>query len=1006
MPYNYPEIKRFKGLYLQANSFDLPDGALEECNNAVISKDGIVSKIRGNYDYLAGSANTLKSLFMYKGRLFGVCTDKLISITDTGTHPNETGSATTVTAASTFAVTGTRICRTLEQNNNTYMTTDGGVMKIESLTSKVTKAGTPPALDLGGYFTTTNGSIAGDNQYGWRVVFGRRDANSNLLLGAPSDYLFMTNARVDATWTRSGVSPNWVIAVNTGTTSHKLTSGMTVTVASSSVPALDGDRASITVTGTNTFTFAYSSAVDPGASGDLDFYTTRNARLEFSLPAEITDINDGYFYQVYRTSPSGSTSASPLLDFALIDEVLLTSSDLTARFATYFDATANILRGAELYTNPGSREGEAQSNNQPPICDDLCLFKNHVFYTAAKTKSYLDMMVVDVTYLTDTGPNWDWIEIDNGGTVRRYVARSGPVNTTVYGTAAGTSTVTITSIAHGITSGDVVYVNTLSGTVPNGFYTATYATADTFTISAPTYTATEVEYSIVKDSSGYYLFKRSQDTSVAIQIRETAISLVKAINRDPNMAIYANYASTNTGLPGQIRFSSINFGSIFKLRANGNTEGQAFSPALTDSFLSATTPTSASDENYSGFYSSKIGEPEAVPLANFYPIGSKNKRLLRMIALRDSVLAIKEDGIYRIDGDSIFNFSSTSLDTTTICLAPNSVDSINNQVVFLSNQGVCLATSNAVRIVSRDIETPIKAVLGSSDLAAQTAGVAYESERLYFLTTIKPGSTVADQTYVYNTLSDGWSTCDYRILSGRVGTNDTLFWIDRNNTIKKERKNFNRIDFCGQNYVANVNSVSTDKKSAVISTVAAPIVGDVLILGNIVNRIKSVTNVSTNLWNVAFRNPTDLVLTDDPMLYRAYNTTIKTSPFHAGAIGRAKQFAQMQLHLRDNSVRNLNITFGGQAYGSSPTVDWSSEPIDTTPGWGLAPWGLFGWGQTDSTDITYKTEQAPVVRVYIPLIAQRSTFIQPIINHPNAAEEINLQALTYAVRGYNERVTK
>lgn len=45
MSYQHPEIKKFRGLYLQANSFDLPDGCLEDCNNAVISKDGIISKI-------------------------------------------------------------------------------------------------------------------------------------------------------------------------------------------------------------------------------------------------------------------------------------------------------------------------------------------------------------------------------------------------------------------------------------------------------------------------------------------------------------------------------------------------------------------------------------------------------------------------------------------------------------------------------------------------------------------------------------------------------------------------------------------------------------------------------------------------------------------------------------------------------------------------------------------------------------------------------------------------
>ena len=87
------------------------------------------------------------------------------------------------------------------------------------------------------------------------------------------------------------------------------------------------------------------------------------------------------------------------------------------------------------------------------------------------------------------------------------------------------------------------------------------------------------------------------------------------------------------------------------------------------------------------------------------------------------------------------------------------------------------------------------------------------------------------------------------------------------------------------------------------------------------------------------------------------------------------------------------------------TIEYASS-ISAETGWGLSPWGLFGWGMIDGIESKYQTQPAPAIRVYVPLLAQRGTYLQPIIDHNNAGEEINLQAMTFAVRGYGERVNK
>jgi len=183
-----------------------------------------------------------------------------------------------------------------------------------------------------------------------------------------------------------------------------------------------------------------------------------------------------------------------------------------------------------------------------------------------------------------------------------------------------------------------------------------------------------------------------------------------------------------------------------------------------------------------------------------------------------------------------------------------------------------------------------------------------------------------------------------------------------------------------------------------------------------------VTLISGNSYNVTFENTSALPVTDlgwgldpwgefawgneVPILYAGYQTRIKMSPFHGGLIGRFKQFAQMQLHQRGASLSGINITFGGPQSGTSAVVNWTSGDFTSDAGWGLEPWGEFGWGNEEGIAILTGTQPGAIVRVYIPISQQRSTFIQAILEHNRAAEEINLQAMTFAVRAFQERVSR
>lgn len=989
--YNHVELKNFVGLYLQQNSFTVPEGALEQADNCVITLNGVITKRRGLFTFVDGGlSSSLNNLFLYQDNLLAVYNNKITRIDSAGAETALTGE--------TVLVTAPRVSRSMQADENLYFTSDRGVMKLEAFNSAVFKAGIPGGLDLRGNLASVNGPILGDTQVAYRIVFGRRDANKNLLLGAPSDTLVLTSRPTTGVgYTSSGGGP-YTVTVTT-TLPHNLATGMSITVVGATNTNANGIQG-VTVTGPTTFTYSVSS--NP-ASGSLDYSVERAVNLEFSVPEDVNSTD--FFYQIYRSTQSVSASTAPSADFRFTKEMQLTAQEIIDNVVFVTDDTLVIFEGAELYTNPNSREGELQANARPPICADMTLFKNHAFYFNTRQAQFINIdLVSTASAFINSG---DFIELKQSGVTNRFVARTGVGNNTVHAeSVSGTTTITVTYTAHGLINGDTILVSNVTGTIPQAQYVIAGVTANTFTFTSTGNTATALDFEGVKNAAGFYIFQLVPPlSSPATGLDLTARGIVKAINRDPLSVAYARYISGITDVPGKMLISSKTFDvSPIQVRANSLQAGEAFSPELPAAF--STTVESQQDVQRNAAFISKVGEPEAVPLVNFISIGSKNQDILRGFALRDSIVVLKQDGVFRIDGDDVTNFTATIIDGTVLCLSANSAALLNNQVAFLSNQGVCMVSGTAVQIISRKIEAPIAAVLGQPTLVANTSACAYESERLYLLTTLAPNTTTASVVYCYNTLTDAWSTWDEYFRQGIVGPNDKLFLINMSNKIKKERKNSNKLDFTGESFAATAVSIDADKLGGVFTTSpVTPQVGDVLVYLNIISRIQSVEAVGGN-FKIGFTSVTNIIAAASVVLYRKFDSTIKLSPFHAGAVDRHKQFAQMQIHTKGPDITALDISYSGDTFGSSEFTNWQQNSVGATGGWGELPWGFFAWGLDSGINLTYSTQPATIIRTYVPLFAQRGTFIQPILEHKCGAEPMNIQALGFQVRGYGERVTR
>lgn len=1085
----FPEIKTFLGLYLQRNSFNLPDGCMEVAENVVISYDNVCAKVRGNYVYFDPLTGTLNKNFTYQDKLLSVYNNKVAYYADTGSSPNETGTES-VLSGETVAVTGSRVSRKLEASQNLYFTTDNGVLKLTSHNSTVEKSGAPQGLDLVARFSNTQtsstwftSSASVTNQVGYRVLFGYQDSNGNLILGAPSQVSTISNPFID-----NAVASAVGAVVTVTSTGHGLVTGQYVTVVGAAGFGTSSNANGlyqVTVTGANTFTYTAGGAPG-GGPGTVDYYNSSPVRLEGSVPSEIST-SQQWFVQVYRSSQQDE-NVGVISDYKLAVQRTLTSSEITARVFFYDDDTPDLLLGAELYTNENSREGELQANYRPPLCKDMALFNDSSFYANCITRHLLQLSVVnagalgsgdyievkiepatpnastvtnaagdlqvnyvahglsagDTVYVSSvTGgilavgtyfvvsPAANSFEISAtaGGAsvafnsetalvwteVRRYVARTGVGNETVVGTVSNAGgDLQIDYVAHGLSNGDTVYIsNVVGGTLATGTYYVVSAGANAFEVSLTSGGASvafssesSLEFQGITNGT-LYIFTLSTDPLPSVSLRDTAEGIVKAMNRDTGSLIYSQYSSLPDEVPGRMTWQAKGFGNPVYVRANGISEGTAFFPVLPAAFSAGNQVFSTNETLQNVLYISKKSEPEAVPLINFIPVGAKNKPIRRIHALRDNLIILKDDGAFKLNGDNINNYSVTILDSTVKIVAEDSSDVINNQVIFLSNQGVCLVTESSVEIISRAIEDVIQPILGQAGLETVTTGVAYESERSYYLTTSAPNDTSASVTYVYNILTSAWTTVTSLLRRGVIGPFDVLYYIGLDNNIYKERKKQTRLDFTGQNYAVTISNVSGDQTSCDITLVtsAIPEIGDIVVKADVINTIATApVFVSGTTYTVTFLQTSNLANADSVILYSNITSTVKFAPFHAGLVGRTKQFSQFIIQFRDNSCSKLYLTFFGQTYGGSEETIWENPLVYL--GWGLFPWGFAPWGQEQGIDLFRSTEPAAPARIYIPRFQSRSSFIQPMIIHKEAGEPFRIQGLSYAVRPYAERITR
>lgn len=670
-------VNKARGLKTYKNELMQPDGSQDIADNVIIDRDNVIEPRRGFSlygDTFGVSEDRTKQLLQYKDRLLLHYDDKLLYDGDgLGTFSVFSGSYNELSS-------GLRI-KGGERNGNFYFTTTSGVKKISATSASefttesnyIYDAGAAKGLDgEGSTDTGTAGFMEAQSVVAYRTVWGYRDANDNLVLGAPSSRIIVRNLSSPAT-------------------------------------------------------------------GIVD--------LTFTIPEEVNG-DSKYFYQVYRSPVTDDSTdpgtATPSDELQLVFEDFPTSTDFSNGYVETEDITPEDFRagGAYLYTNPISGGGILQSNEKPPVCQDIAEYRNSVFYANTKTRHQKSVALISTTILS----NDDTFIVGNAN------------------------------------SGDITF--TFKGTENIASKHVELATGG----------------------------------SVSQNIDDTARSLVKVINRNSG-PVYAYYISGVDDVPGQILLEARELEDVtFYVKVGNASYGSAFNPTLP----ADNSETSSNLEAPNRVYFSKVSQPEAVPSVNFIDVGAKDDPIVRIAALRNSLLIFKTDGIYRISGTDTTNFTLNLEDSSALITAPDSLAILNNEIYVITTQGIVVVTEAGgnPRVISRDIEDLILEPKRFSAFEMGTFGISYESDRSYiiFMPTIA-NDTTATQAFRYNVFTQTWVRWPISKTCGIVANSDDKLYLGTTdiNQIEQERKNLDRTDYADREYENTIPANAVNGTSVTLS---------------------------------------------------------------------------------------------------------------------------------------------------------------------------------------------
>lgn len=502
---------------------------------------------------------------------------------------------------------------------------------------------------------------------------------------------------------------------------------------------------------------------------------------------------------------------------------------------------------------------------------------------------------------------------------------------------------------------------------------------DTITINSMVFTAKASETIASAE------FKVTTSGSASQNIEDTAKSLVKVINQySSNTTIYAYYMSGYQDLPGQI---------LLEKRAIDQT---SFSVSVSRAIAWDIDDGVSDNASYiNGLMWSKNEQPEHVPSSHLEFVGSKNFEARRILALRDSVFILKDDGIFRLTGSG-GNWSIEPLDTSTKIIAPDSAVVVNNQIFCLSDQGIVAISDIGVEIKSEPITDLIQELISIdyTKLKTLSFGVNYETDRKYILYTINSSDdTSPTQAFVYNTITNAWTTWQKRVTHGFVRTSeDKLYFSEAGSSnIFVERKSFTYTDFIDEEVVGySISSFSGT--TVVLSSISDITVGDILYQSSTV--LSVIESIDPGTSSVEVNNSLTWSIASASIL-KAIDCEAEFTNLTADNAGTSKHYQEIAWLFREKG-----FVFATTSFYTDLSGGYQDTQINGNYGgslWGGFPWGLVPWGGI---------QRPKPIRVFVPREKSRGSLLSVRLKVRNGYAKWSLNGFSVQFEYVSERMTR
>lgn len=881
-------MTKAKGLHTYNNYYsEIPEGAMQVADNVVINRLSTVESRRGLKQYgdigLTSVTDTAKQLLLYKNRI-------LAHYANTIAFDNGSGTFTDFVASFTETEAGLRI-KFVEQNGNLYLTTSAGIRKIATDsaanlgTAKISNAGGIKAL--GGSASvnySTEGFLEGYSKAAYRIVWGTKDINTNIILGVPSTPIEVTNQSVN-----SGTVDITFQVPNTVTTDYFYRIYRTAIFTS---PDFVGIQNLIV---NDEYNLVYEDAFVSGTEitindivpedfreGGVPLYTNETSGegiLQANEPPpfakDIATYKNSVFYGNTRTKyrllidmigTGEIKSFGSLTDSIDITNVVYSVPNTTISFSddpglsvgkkiVITHSGSGTLDGVQTISAISGNDITVVANGTGAVPTNMSIYGSYVTVTKGMaTDNYYFVGREEIHTLTFpayySGIDGSYFILYSADDTNSYVIyfhdTAGPDAPPSNSETDGKILIKV-DVSVLDTTGDAIATKVKTAIDNNSFDFEITRSTDTLTVyTANSGQATNPNIATIspvtglsttfiqggdgEDVSKMYV-RLSTLASPSQRIDDTARSLVKVITGNVSGSINAYYISGPNDAPGKLLFESrILDTTVFTVIASDTDVGTLFNPNI------ATIQSATNEDKPNRIYFSKTSQPEAVPLVNYFDVGPRDKKILRVLGLRDSLFIFKEEGVYRVTGENPTNFFTTLFDSSALVTAPDTCTVMDNQIFGFTTQGVAKVSETGVDIVSQPVRDTLNLYSSPRYVNFKTAAFAcsYIEDGAYLIWFPKnPTDTTGTIAYRFSTITETWTTWSKtgNAKSAIVNPANNILYVgpDDDNLVEIERKDLRRTDFADREYILNVSNNAIVNLNIQLSSVSNITAGDVLV---------------------------------------------------------------------------------------------------------------------------------------------------------------------------------